>query len=124
MLLVFRSLGGASWTKHPTDENPNKFRLSIRDSGLSHLTVIRTHTFWITSFPVLRRMIDDNKLCVKNYFHTLSCGFTLRFGSVAAEGQPASDASFARVLDAEKVGQLPIVRTVLDDEIRLLARLQ
>ncbi len=35
------------------ESNPNNRGLSILRLGLSHLTVIRTHILWITSFPVL-----------------------------------------------------------------------
>jgi hypothetical protein len=38
--------------------NPRR-GLSILRLGLSHLTVIRTHKFTITSFPVLREMIKE-----------------------------------------------------------------
>lgn len=57
------------WTVNPTNT-----WFSPVASGLSHLTVIRTHTLLITSFPVLRGIIDDNKLCVKDIFCPLSCG--------------------------------------------------
>lgn len=103
------------------DENPNKFRLSVQRLGRSHLTVIRTHTCLITSFPVLRRIINDNKLCVKHLFCTLSCGFTL---SLATGGQPPSRIDRACVLKAEEVSHFAVIRAVVNDEISTLARFQ
>ena len=47
--------------------NPNKLVL-VQRSGRNHLTVIRTHIFRITSFPVLPRIINYKRSIVKSYF--------------------------------------------------------
>lgn len=72
----------------------------------------------ITSFPVLRRIINDNKLCVKYIFYPLSCGFTL---SSATVGKTPFDEGLMHMLDAEKVCYLAVVRAVLYDEISAFA---
>ena len=55
-------------TSTATGQKIQQMRGSVQWLGLSHLTVIRTHTLLITSFPVLRGIIKDNKLCVKDIF--------------------------------------------------------
>jgi hypothetical protein len=49
--------------------NPNKLVL-VQRSGRSHLTVIRTHIFRITSFPVLPRIINYKSGIVKWFFES------------------------------------------------------
>ena len=48
------------------NQNPNG--LLVQRSGRSHLTVIRTHIFRITSFPVLDWIIDRKQMSVNEFF--------------------------------------------------------
>lgn len=107
--------------QRPNGRKPYQFKFSIRRSGRSHLTVIRTHIrFLITSFPVLKQIYKINKLCVNNYFCSLSCGKTSRLALVS---EPPADVRGVRVFDAEEVGQFAIIRSVVETKIGALARL-
>lgn len=81
------------------DENPQRSGFQSSGLGLSHLTVIRTHTLFDHLLSSVAAILNDNKSCVKNYFYAPSCGLTLgraRRGGTRAGRRPTSRARARR----------------------------